>query len=580
MNERISTKKIKGKVYYYLQKSWREKIDTGDSGKTKGTGKSRTRTESKYLGTEETIVEIIKQSHKLLKPAEIRHLDFGFVAAVYQTATEIGLVDLLKEHITGSRYGVARWLYFLLPIINRLQHATSKEQMGDWAAKTILPDLLNFDANSLSSNSFWYATEDLISEKELQKRRAEKPALKDELFAGIDDKIFSAIEEKLFLNIKESCGLSSDALIYDTTNFFTYIEEPTRSHLARNGHNKALQHHLKQVGLAVCVDKEWGIPLFHRLYRGNSQDVKTFSGVVTELLDQMKRGFSQIENMVLILDKGNNSEENFQQLQGKVKWVGSLVLSNYADLAEFPLESYKGEWADYRYHCLTREVMGVNCALVLTYSPGLARKQEHSLRQGITRLKEQIQQKWDAYKRRPKEIPSGIRRLVEQSHYGKYILPIYKDGNLIFEETEAIIEKRKRLGKNLLFSNDKDASADWVITQYHAKNKVEDGFKLLKDPELIRWQPTRHWTDSKIRAFGFCAIMSLVLIRIMELKTAQAGLRMSPAVLKQELADIREVILIYEQNRVLRQVSSRSTVQQQLFDLFGLGKMEKTLGIG
>ncbi|MEW6735957.1 MAG: IS1634 family transposase [Acidobacteriota bacterium] len=419
MSEHIYSKKIKGKLYYYLQRTWREKVEPLEEGKTKGSGKSRVRTESIYLGTAQSILEKLKKK----SPQDIRHKDFGFVAAAYQTASEIGLVDLLQEHITGSRYGVARWLYFLLPIINRLQHSTSKEQMGQWAAKTILPDLLGFDARKLSSNSFWYATDDLICEKELRKHRAEKPELKDELFTGIDNKIFAAIEEKLFLNIRERFGLSSDTLIYDTTNFFTYIEEPVRSQLARNGHNKALQHHLKQVGLAVCVDKEWGIPLFHRLYRGNSQDVKTFSGVVSELLDQMKRGFNEIENLVLILDKGNNSEENFQQLQGKVKWVGSLVPSHFPDLLELPLESYEGKWEDYSYHYLTRKVMGVDCALVLTYNSRLARKQEHSLQQGITRLREQIQEKWNQYKKPPKEITDGIKTLLGQSHYGKYINP-------------------------------------------------------------------------------------------------------------------------------------------------------------
>src|SRR5262249_54354429 len=134
----------------------------------------------------QSILEKLKKK----TPQEIRHKDFGFVAATYQTALEIGLVDLLQEHIIGSRYGVARWIYFLLPIINKLQHATSKEQMGQWAAKTILPDLLDFDAKRLSSNSFWYATEDLISEKELRKRRSENIELKDELFTGIDSKIF------------------------------------------------------------------------------------------------------------------------------------------------------------------------------------------------------------------------------------------------------------------------------------------------------------------------------------------------------------------------------------------------------
>jgi len=79
----------------------------------------------------------------------VRHREFGFVAAVYQTAGEIGLVDLLKTHIPGQRYGVPRWLYFMLPIINRLQHATRKERMGAWAEGTVLPELLGFDAKRL-----------------------------------------------------------------------------------------------------------------------------------------------------------------------------------------------------------------------------------------------------------------------------------------------------------------------------------------------------------------------------------------------------------------------------------------------
>jgi len=93
------------------------------------------------------------------------------VAAIYQTAVEIGLVDLLREHIPGSRYGLPRWLYFLLPIINHLQHATSKRRMGTWAASTILPDLLGFDPTRLTRQTFWYATDDILSEKELRERR-------------------------------------------------------------------------------------------------------------------------------------------------------------------------------------------------------------------------------------------------------------------------------------------------------------------------------------------------------------------------------------------------------------------------
>lgn len=576
MAEHIYPKKIRGNTYYYLQRNWREKINKGDHGTTKGSGKSRVCTQTIYLGTATSIKERLQKKRS---PIEIAHREFGFVAAVYQTAVEIGLVDLLKQHIPGERYGVSRWLYFFLPIINRLTNATSKERMGTWATKTVLPDLLGFDPKQLNSKSFWYATDDVVSEKELQERRKEQPDLNDDLFVGLDDTVFRTIEGQLFHNLREKFGLSSNVLIYDTTNFFTYIEEPTRAQLARTGHNKDCHHHLKQVGLAMCVEKEWGIPLFHRLYRGNSQDTKTFAGLVDDLISSVKAGFNQVEKLVLVLDKGNNSEDNFIALKDKLKWVGSLVPSHFSDLMDISLDRYGGVWEDYQYYRCRKEVMGIDCALVLTYSARLARKQEHSLKAGIEKLKGKVKEKWEAYKRKPKAVTPGILSLINDNRYGKYITTEYKNGELEFKESDAVAEKRKRFGKNLLFCCDVSAESGWIITHYHAKDRIEDGFKLLKDPDLIRWRPSRHWTDTKIRAFGFCCVMALVLIRLMQVKSSRAGLEMSATVLKEELIDLKEVIMIYDDKTVQTKISRPSSIQQRLWNLFSLGILEKQLTI-
>ena len=167
--------------------------------------------------------------------------------------------------------------------------------------------------------------------------------------------------------------------------------------------------------------------------------------------------------------------------------------------------------------------------------------------------------------------------MMKDNRYGKYLHVEHRDGELLFSYTDRYRQQEPHFGKNLLFSDQTNASAEWVIDQYHSKDKIEDGFKLLKDPGLIRWQPMRHWTDTKIRAFAFCAVMSLVLIRVMELKAAKAGLTMSPAVLKEELTDLREITMIYEDNTAQRLISRRSSVQQKLWDLFQLGIWEKHL---
>lgn len=80
---------------------------------------------------------------------------------------------------------------------------------------------------------------------------------------------------------------------------------------------------------------------------------------------------------------------------------------------------------------------------------------------------------------------------------------------------------------------------------------------------MIRWRPGRHWTDTKIRAFGFCCVMALALIQVMLQKMDRAGLWMSAAVLKEELTDLKEILMIYDENHANMKITQRSSIQQR-----------------
>ena len=56
----IIARKQGTKTYYVYQETFREKINQKDSGKTRGSGKSRVCTRSIYLGTAEKILESVK----------------------------------------------------------------------------------------------------------------------------------------------------------------------------------------------------------------------------------------------------------------------------------------------------------------------------------------------------------------------------------------------------------------------------------------------------------------------------------------------------------------------------------------
>lgn len=71
--------------------------------------------------------------------------------------------------------------------------------------------------------------------------------------------------------------------------------------------------------------------------------------------------------------------------------------------------------------------------------------------------------------------------------------------------------------------------------------------------------------------------MALVLIRVMQLKADQAGLKMSPLVLKEELTDLKEVVMIYKDMEAEKMISRKSSVQQRLWDIYSLDTFAKSI---
>ena len=48
-------------------------------------------------------------------------------------------------------------VYFFATIINRPDHATSKNRMSWWLPKTNVPELLNVDASNMTGKNLWLA---------------------------------------------------------------------------------------------------------------------------------------------------------------------------------------------------------------------------------------------------------------------------------------------------------------------------------------------------------------------------------------------------------------------------------------
>jgi len=135
--------------------------------------------------------------------------------------------------------------------------------------------------------------------------------------------------------------------------------------------------------------------------------------------------------LVLVLDKGNNSKDNFSYMKGKINWIGALVPSHHKDLIDMELSQYHGVWKDKRYYRCKKVVMGIKCSIILTFSAIRKRKQEHTLNRGIEKLEYDITKKWNSYKKTTCKYYPRDSNHAEEKPIWKCIQLSVENGSLV-----------------------------------------------------------------------------------------------------------------------------------------------------
>jgi transposase len=115
----------------------------------------------------------------------------------------------------------------------------SKRALQDWYKKTAIQQIRPIDLKQLSSERYW------------------------EKWNRVSEEQIEEIATKFFARIWEDQGLGPEILLFDTTNYFTYMATNTESELAQRGHNKSSKHHLRQVGVGVLQDRVKSLPLYY-----------------------------------------------------------------------------------------------------------------------------------------------------------------------------------------------------------------------------------------------------------------------------------------------------------------------------
>lgn len=544
----LTRKKRNGKVYLYLeQRAW---ID----------GKSR-RLWQKYLGSEEKLQELsISLAPKKL---EYKSMAFGVSAALLQVAQKIRLVEAI-DGIAGKKreQNLSLGEYMLITIINRCVSPVSKSRLGKWFSRDALSTIFTVNPEVLNAQTYWNH------------------------FQLLDEEKMAQIETELTKNVLQIYQIDLSCLLFDPTNFFTYITEHETSQLPKFGHSKDLKYNLRIINLSLLCTLRFGVPVFHQTYEGNVQDAKHFKGVISKIMDRFKRIGQDIEEMVLIFDKGNHSSQAFHTIETMhMPFIASLRNSTQKDLLHLPDDEFTtiqlpSNGKEVRYYRTVRTIYDESRTVYVVHDPRKKKKAvilfEAKLQKRLTAINTFLT-KLNVKKWRSKEkVEVKLKSLVGRKPMAE-ILKYSVSGSFGNVAVSVQIDEAAKaaylttLGRSILFTSQADWSPETVIQAFRDKYVVEDAFKRLKNPTFLSIRPMYHWADACIRAHVFSCVLGLLLLSLVRMELRQKSLFLSYREILTTLSELSLTqILISSTGPPFYKLNKHSTLARQLYNILKL----------
>lgn len=501
-----------------------------------------------YIGTPNGVAAMARgQGQEDLK---LQVEEFGALWLAQQMDQEIDLARIIDSVVpAGDREtGPTVGEYFLYCVFNRMIEAVSKRRLADWYRRTAIQHIRPVDLEEMTSQRYW------------------------EKWDRVNEQALETICQRFFSRIWEVEGPPADCLLFDTTNYYTYMGSQTDSDLAVRGKNKAGKHHLRQIGLGLLVARDLRLPLYYRTYPGNLHDSRLFAEVMEEMFS-IVGGLNQTkERLTVVIDKGMNSAENFAWLDDHARMHFVTTYSTYyaEDLAAIPLKQFEPVDTEKNQRlmdeerpeeCLlayrTRgEFWGKERAVVVTFNPATYRKQSYTLDRKLEEIRQELltmrvkvrddQPQW----RDSDTIWERYYRLCERFHVSSdlYDLDFEKDHiglTMSFRKNAYWVERhRARMGKSVIVTDNTDWTTSDIVSASLDRWQVEDRFRQSKNDDRVGAQPMRHWTDSKLRCHFFSCVVALTYLRRLELKMARAGLNRTAEDVMDDMRHLHSVLML------------------------------------
>jgi transposase len=525
----LTKKVVNGRPYYYLRETARVE------GRVKVVRQV-------YLGRAEDIEQRLAGA---VEPKSVISRSFGAVAAALRLCRELevaGAIDRALGVAGGRRRGLSVGEMMMLAAINRACKPRSKRQLGDWHERTALVRLLPAERRTLASQRFWDAMD------------------------VVCDEVIAKAETEIVRRCIERYGIELRPLVYDTTNFATFIDSANaRNTIAQRGHPKAGRRDLRLIGLALCVALDSNIPLCHRTYEGSRNDSTQFPEAIKLIktrLAELGLTEQEISQLTLVYDKGNNSKAN-QPLADELSLglVGSLSPAHHPELLDISLDQFTAveQLPGTIAHRTRMQVYEQERTIVVSHSQSFAAKQRRGFQQTLAKADRQLDELKGIVERGKHRMDErALEQRVSailQRRWLKDVITVEHDlaaGSFRYRTDPDQVERiaAREWGRRIIFTDRHEWTELEIITAYRAQSKGENAFRQDKDREFVSYSPTFHWTDQKLKVHGFYTTIALMIVSLIERQIRHAGIHQDGLPLGAKLAmrllnEIDEVTLIY-----------------------------------
>ena len=488
-------KNIKGHKYLYLIENKRI------NGKVK-------QVRQICVGTPEKIYDLLYKNREL----KIASFAFGKPTALLKAAEEVGLIQSINNRINKKKIeGLTPAQYFMTIIIGRTEHRYSRNRLKEFFKESIL-------------KFYWSPKYKLNSQNFLN--NMEK----------LDEETIRKIEMDVAIKLIE-LGHRPTRLIFDTTNYYTHIQNGEE--LPRKSNSKEKRYDKNLIGLGMTVSDD-NLPFNSFTYPANQHDAKVFSNIIDEICGRLKDLKIPAKDVTMVIDRGMLSNDNVKDVLDDMHIVGSLPFSMVKNLFSIPLSDYEEEWKNthdniIKAHRTSGKHYGTDLTLVVKYNEKTARKQKREWETNkkkifdkVEEIRKSLNRKGRGRKMTAKGLTNRIVDSIQKQYRGLFdYCAIEKNGKLdlkfeLLEDEEKIY--RSSMGKTVIFTDDKTTLTREIVEIYSSRNKIEEDYKWLKNKLLIPLKPVYVRKDNKIRAHVFLCVMGLLFYNYLLLKINKSGL--------------------------------------------------------